>query len=177
MTTIMSYSQITKPCIIYLKSGEVITDMRGTYNKTDFKYYKKVGNRYNKIKFEKIDSVSIVEEYGNKTLLRFLPVIDEKKIQVVEQSVLGKLELYRKFEVRNNYQYYNYYLRYNNQDKLTIIKDKNFGRESKKKEILYQFINDCPELIKRIDEGEFTVSKDLSTIVSIYNITCAVNKN
>jgi len=177
MTTLISYSQISKPCIIYLKSGEVITDMRGTYNKTDFKYYKKVGDRYNKIKFEKIDSVSIEGEYGSKTLLRFLPVIDEKRIQVVEQSVLGTLELYRKSEVRNNYQYYNYFLRYKNQDKLTIIEDRNFSRESKKKEILYQFIDDCPELIKRIDESEFTVSRDLSTIVSIYNITCALNKN
>lgn len=75
---LIAFSQITRPCTIYLKSGEVIPEMRGTYNNKNFKYYKKVGDNYNKIKIELLDSVLLTEESGNITKLRFLPVIGEK---------------------------------------------------------------------------------------------------
>ncbi|WP_026450607.1 hypothetical protein [Aequorivita capsosiphonis] len=174
----ISFSQITQPCTIYLKSGEVITDMRGTYNTKYFKYYKKVGDRYNKVKIELIDSVTLIEKSGSTKRLRFLPVQDEKKLQVVEQIVLGKLELYRKMISGSTYSpsYYNYYIRQKDQEKLTIVGSENMIN-NKKKSVLYSFLQDCPALITRIDNDEFNRIRDLSSIISIYNITCGLRKN
>ncbi len=168
--SLLSFSQITQPCTIYLKSGEVITDMRGTYDTKDFKYYKKVGDKYNKIKFEIIDSVTLIAKSGKTTHLRFLPIKDKKKLYAVEQVALGKLELYR-----NLYGGYNkYYIRKKEEEKLTIVGSENII-ESKNKAVLYAFIQECPELITRIDNGEFDRIRDLSSIISIYNITCGLN--
>lgn len=174
--TTISFSQITEPCTIYLKSGEVITDMRGTYNSKYFKYYKKVGNKYNKIKIELIDSVTLIEKSGSNTRLRFLPVKDEKRLQVVEQMVFGELELYRKMFSGYNSGYYKYYVRQKDEEKLTIVGSENMI-DNKNKSVLYSFLQDCPELITRIENGEFGRIRDLSTIISIYNITCALSKD
>ena len=115
----------TRPCTIYLKSGETITDMRGYSNNKYFKYYKKVGDRFNKIKLEKIESVSLEDKSGNITKLRFLPVKGKKRIQNVEEVVL----------------------------------------------------ENCPELIKKIENEDFHIVRDLSLIIGTYNITCALNKD
>ena len=174
--TTISFSQITQPCTIYLKSGDVITDMRGTYNKNYFKYYKKVGDKYNKIKIELVDSVILTDKSGYVTKLRFLPVKDEKKLQVVEQIVLGKLELYRKLYNGYNSNYYKYYVRQKNNDELVVVGSENMIY-NKNKSVLYSFLQDCPELITKIENDEFHRVRDLSSIISIYNITCALSKN
>jgi len=174
--SLLSFSQITQPCTIYLKSGEVITDMRGTYNNKYFKYYKKVGDKYNKIEIELIDSVVLKDKNGNITNLRFLPVEEEKKLQVVEQMVLGELELYRQMFAGYNSGYYKYYVRQKNNEKLTTVGSENMI-DNKNKSVLYSFLQDCPELIKRIDDDEFHRVRDLNSIISTYNITCGLNKN
>lgn len=167
----------TRPCTIYLKSGETITDMRGYSNNKYFKYYKKVGDRFNKIKLEKIESVSLVEKSGNITKLRFLPVKDKKRIQKVEEVVLGELELYRKLTGGYNIpSYFEYFIRKKGQDKLTFIGHDSFGNK-KKKTILYPFLENCPELIKKIENEEFHIIRDLNLIIGTYNITCALNKD
>ena len=136
-----------------------------------FKYYKKVGDKYNKIEIELIDSVVLKNKNGNITNLRFLSVEDEKKLQVVEQMVLGELELYRQMFAG----YYKYYVRQKNREKLTPVGSENMI-DNKNKSILYSFLQNCPELIKRIDDDEFHRVRDLSSIVSPYNITCGINK-
>lgn len=176
--TTISFSQITQPCTIYLKSGEVITDMRGTYTNKYFKYYKKVGDKYNKIEIELIDSVILNDKDGNITNLRFLPVKDEKKLQVVEQIVLGELELYRKMMAGTAYNpsWYKYFIRQKDQEILTTVGSENMI-DNKNKSVLYSFLQDCPELITRIDNDEFHRVRDLNSIISIYNITCVLSKN
>ncbi|HBY70056.1 MAG: hypothetical protein CMC07_01515 [Flavobacteriaceae bacterium] len=167
----------TRPCTIYLKSGETITDMRGYSNNKYFKYYKKVGDRFNKIKLEKIESVSLEDKSGNITKLRFLPVKGKKRIQNVEEVVLGELELYRKLIAGyNTASYFQYYIRKKSQDKLTLIGHDSFGNK-KKKPILYPFLENCPELIKKIENEDFHIVRDLSLIIGTYNITCALNKD
>ncbi len=169
----ITFSQITRPCTIYLKSGEVISGMRGTYGTEDFKYYKKVGDRFNKIDVQLLNSVTLVEESGTITTLRFLPVIGEKKIQVVEQLLTGKLELYQQIINGYNISYSEYYIRKKGQDKLTLLGHHNF-RNKKKKPILYSFINDCPEIIDKIESGSLRQINDLNIIIATYNITCGL---
>lgn len=173
---LIAFSQITRPCTIYFKSGEVISEMRGTYNNKNFKYYKKVGDSYNKIKIELLDSVLLTEESGSIIKLRFLPVIGDKKLQIVEQIVIGKLELYQ--QITNN-QYntdYQYFIRDKNQEKLTKIETSRFG-SNKAKSILFPFIEDCPELVNKIENDFFKVIPDITLIIGTYNITCGLNKN
>lgn len=172
----VSFAQITRPCTIYLKSGEVISGMRGTYGTEDFKYYEKVGDRFNKIDIQLLDSVTLVEESGTITTLRFLPVVDEKKIQVVELLITGKLELYQQIINGYNISYSEYYIRKKGQDKLTLIGHHNF-RNKKKKPVIYSFINDCPEIIDKIENGSLRLINDLNIIIANYNINCVLNKN
>tara|TARA_R110002012_G_scaffold71276_1_gene182965 strand:+ start:1033 stop:1602 length:570 start_codon:yes stop_codon:yes gene_type:complete len=172
-----SFSQITEPCIIYLKSGEVITDMRGTFTKKHFKYYKKVGNRFNKIKLELIDSVDIIEKSGYTRKMRFLPVKDEKKMYALEQILTGNLELYRQTFYNGSVSDYDYFIRRKGDDKLTSIGHQPTFGDKKKKEILYPFLEKCPELIKRIENDEFHIIRDLSLIIGTYNLTCGLKSD
>lgn len=172
---LIAFSHITRPCTIYLKSGEVIPEMRGTYNNKNFKYYKKVGDNYNKIKIELLDSVLLTEESGNITKLRFLPVIGEKKLQVVEQIVIGKLELYQQIANNQHSVYYQYFIREKNQEKLTKIETSRFG-STKAKSILFPFIEDCHQLVNKIENDVFKVISDITLIIGTYNITCGLNK-
>jgi hypothetical protein len=172
----ITFSQITRPCSIFFKSGEVVSEMRGTYNNKHFKYYKKVGDRYNKVKIELLDSVLLTEKSGSITKLRFLPVTGEKKIQVVEQLLIGKLELYQQINYNQHNSYYQYFIRKHSQEKLTKIETSRFG-SNKEKTILFPFIEDCPELIEKIENDVYKVISDMIIIIGTYNITCGLNKN
>ena len=171
----ITFSQITKPCTIYLRSGEVISGMRGTFTTEDFKYYKKVGDRFKKIAIELLDYVTLVEEYGNITTLKFLPVIGEKKIQIVEQLLTGKLELYKETTNLNELAYPEYYIRKKGQDKLTLL-GHHYSRVKKKKQTLYSFINDCSEIIDKIENGSLGVVRDLNIIIATYNLKCGLEE-
>ncbi len=174
-----SFSQITEPCVIYLKSGEVINDMRGTFNKKYFKYYKKVGNRFNKVKLELIDSVDIIEKSGYTRKMRFMSVKNEKKKYILEKILTGNLDLYRQsFAVYNtSITNYNYFIRRKGEHELTFVGHSSSFGDSKKKEIVYPFLKNCPELIKRIENDEFHIIRDLSLIVGTYNLTCGLKSD
>ncbi len=90
--------------------------------------------------------------------------------------IVGNLELYQQVIDAYNRTYNEYYIRKKGQSKLTLIGHNNFAN-NKKKLILYPFINDCPELINRIENEEFKIVNDLNLIIGTYNVTCGLNKN
>src|SRR5690606_8119264 len=99
--------------------------------------------------------------------MRFMPVKDEKKKYVLEQILTGKLELYRQaFAVHNtSITDYNYFIRKKGDDKLTSIGHQPTFGDKKKKEMVYPFLEGCPELINRIENDEFHIIRDLSLII------------
>ncbi len=172
---IMSISQINEPCTIYLKSGETISKTNGTYRKFRDVYYNKVGRRLKIVKLKLVDSIDIHLKSGSTRKMRFMPVKDGRNLIFMEQVLLGSLELYRQEIIsHDSSSIFVYFIRRKNEKQFTYIETNRFGK-IKNKHKLFDFFNNCPTLIQKIDKDEYLRKSNLTLIIGEFNLTCGLN--
>lgn len=174
------------PATLYLKNGNV---MEGFALKDPIKmvtFKEDLKGRGTNYYIKDIDAVEYNTSEGVKRYV-ILPVVDKRLEIVVEEILAGKVSLYLNNQIGYSpgmvgggpggmmsmgtvHSIDNYYLKRDSDQSLTHLGSnqlftKNFSAAAS------EFFEDCPVLVKKIEEKEFK-KRDLREIVSFYNSEC-----
>lgn len=167
---------------VVLKSGDTLT---GTGKVKDDAFKFKAVTEKKSVYLDYADIHVILQRAGvDKPLetYRALQTTEYDDYIQVKVVLLGdKLELYTtEFGYKDSWETYsllreknlNYYLKRSSEDRLTDISNHSLLGMYNFKEMLTNYMADCPQLVSLIEENQFDLKKEVPFVVSSYNKYC-----
>ncbi|MBJ2174549.1 hypothetical protein JBL43_09890 [Aureibaculum sp. A20] len=177
--------------ILYFKDGTELKGLAKVTSKKKIKFRTKKGAKKQLYNYLELDGVKITFNNWDRLVIStyYYKKTEQFKYSLLKEIIKGKLSIYHKSGIQSGEDWSdmstseNGYYVWKEGDEIAVLienfeqTDNIFSKKNKKAAIRY--FNDCPELVKKIENNEFkgTVNPlsqriDLKRVVNFYNENC-----